>query len=152
MFVRGGSAESRALQARGFGTFDPVQKGSDRPLPPFLADTCEDGCALAIRFTGRNARRTEGISVVVSGTGFRFPTHRVGVISLEPGSHPIRVKQSRIGVNAGAVTLGPGEGLILEYRVNVWGPPGGAFITHSQFAVPCSGIEAYALHFGSGYA
>lgn len=143
MFVRGFLAEKAALDPLGVRAFEPIQSGGDRVLPPFEPD-CATQAALGIVFTGRRAPRADSILVVVGRRGLLFPSDRVGLVALDPGVLPIRVPQSRVGVNAGAITLAAGEGLIIEYRVNIWGPPGGAFITQSQVQVPCAHIQAYA--------
>ena len=66
--------------------------------------------------------------MVIPTSSWLFSTARVDALRLTAGWYPIVVPQSRYGVNAGAVQILAGHVTLLEYRPNVWGPPGGKFV------------------------
>jgi len=130
IFRRGFFAEEWARKERGQPSGD-LQLGGDKKVVDAFRSTstfsANDG-AVAVTFVGRFVGRAERVHVIVGRTGWLFPTAGADAVRLEAGWYPIRVPQSRIGVNAGAVQILPGYVTLLEYRPNWLGPPGGKFV------------------------
>ena len=146
-FHRGGNAERSAIRnlqtqasSRRFWNSEPAV---DRAVLAGV-DVRTRG-AVAVRFTGRNAQRRSIIQVVVGNELWSFRTSTTDFVILPPGVYPVRVRQSRVGANAGACRVEYGQVTELEYRVNFWGPPGGKFIRKSAQFRPMA-------DFGSGSA